>query len=164
MKPNCYSVTDVVAKSISDYLTHETGISIVFESAIVPKWRGNSIVFKNVYISRRPTEVTLPLTPAQMGKRAAARFDVGHGHNYFHEEDHDAEEDGGADATKAGEALDDANYSMFDVNVDSIEVTLSFARWLDGKGLIQCASVRGVRGVLGESPSRKSSPSVQPIN
>lgn len=38
---------------------------------------------------------------------------------------------------------------MFDLNVDSIDVTLSLTRWLDGKGLVENVIVRGVRGVLG---------------
>lgn len=49
------------------------------------------------------------------------------------------------------EALDDSNYSMFDLNVDSIDVTLSLTRWLDGKGLVEDAVIKGVRGILGAS-------------
>ena len=37
---------------------------------------------------------------------------------------------------------------MFDVNLDEVTVTLSFLRWLDGKGLIKDAKVKGVRGVI----------------
>jgi mitochondrial distribution and morphology protein 31 len=135
------STEGFLARSVSDYLTHETGISVIFESAIVPKWHGNGISFKNVYISRRPREINLPLPPAALGKRAAPRFDMGHGHHYFLE---DEEED-----PQQHSALRDANYSMFDLNVDSIDVTLSLARWLDGKGLLENVTVRGVRGVLG---------------
>ena len=43
---------------------------------------------------------------------------------------------------------EDTNYSMFDLNVDSIDVTLSLSRWFDGKGLVEDAVVKGVRGVL----------------
>jgi distribution and morphology protein 31 len=42
------------------------------------------------------------------------------------------------------------NYTMYDINIDEVDVTLSFMRWLDGKGLIKDASVKGVRGVIGE--------------
>ena len=38
---------------------------------------------------------------------------------------------------------------MFDLNIDSVDVKLSLRRWLDGKGLVESAVVRGVRGVLG---------------
>jgi distribution and morphology protein 31 len=44
---------------------------------------------------------------------------------------------------------DDVQWSMFDLNVDSIDVTLSLWRWLDGKGLVEDAVVKGVRGILG---------------
>lgn len=37
---------------------------------------------------------------------------------------------------------------MFDINLDEVEVTLSILRWLDGKGLIANAKVKGVRGVI----------------
>jgi len=42
---------------------------------------------------------------------------------------------------------------MFDVNLEEVEVTLSFMRWLDGKGLVKDAKVKGVRGVVGELQS-----------
>lgn len=108
----------------------------------MPRWHGNGIAFKNVYISRRPPEISLPLQPSTLGKRAAVRFDVGHGHHYFLEEDEEEDE-------RKHPALRNANYSMFDLNVDSIDVTLSLTRWLDGKGLVENVAVRGVRGVLG---------------
>ena len=38
---------------------------------------------------------------------------------------------------------------MFDLNVDSINVTLSPWRWLDGKDLVKDAVIKSVRGVLG---------------
>ncbi len=44
---------------------------------------------------------------------------------------------------------DDTNKSSFDLTIDSVDVTLSLWRWLDGKGLVENAVVRGVRGVLG---------------
>lgn len=50
-------------------------------------------------------------------------------------------------------AEDDVSYSMFDLNVDSIDVTLSLQRWLSGKGLVEDAEIKGVRGILGEQSS-----------
>lgn len=47
-------------------------------------------------------------------------------------------------------AAEGDNYTMYDINIDEVDVTLSFMRWLDGKGLIKDASVKGVRGVIGE--------------
>jgi distribution and morphology protein 31 len=45
------------------------------------------------------------------------------------------------------------NYTMYDINIDEVDVTLSFMRWLDGKGLVKDASVKGVRGVIGKCTS-----------
>ncbi len=47
-------------------------------------------------------------------------------------------------------APDSHNYTMFDINLEEVEVTLSFMRWFDGKGLVKDAKVKGVRGVVGE--------------
>ncbi|KAF8325157.1 mitochondrial distribution and morphology protein-domain-containing protein [Cantharellus anzutake] len=77
-----------VARAISDYLTKETGIIVAFESAIVPKWKDSRISFKNVYISRRPDELENQRSEVERGRRAAARFDVGHGPLHFHEDDY----------------------------------------------------------------------------
>lgn len=41
--------------------------------------------------------------------------------------------------------------TTFDLEVDSVDVQLSLRRWLDGKGLVQNAVVKGVRGVVGGS-------------
>ena len=39
--------------------------------------------------------------------------------------------------------------SAIQLHVDSIDVTMSLLQWFDGKGLIQNAMVKGVRGVIG---------------
>ncbi|KAJ8488881.1 hypothetical protein ONZ45_g13786 [Pleurotus djamor] len=43
---------------------------------------------------------------------------------------------------------DDSGWAMYDLTIDSIDVTLSLKQWLDGKGLIEDAVIKGVRGVL----------------
>lgn len=132
-----------VARGISDYLTSETGISIFFESAIVPKWKDSRISFKNVYITRRPGAVKGLRPSSDTGYDVARGYDVSN-HPLNHEM-HD-EEEGFLEEDLHEE---DTNYSMFDLQVDSIDVTLSLARWIDGKGLVSDAVVKGVRGVLG---------------
>ncbi|KAK0476699.1 mitochondrial distribution and morphology protein family 31/32 [Armillaria novae-zelandiae] len=134
---NSLRLQNFVARAISDYLTSETGVTIIFESAIVPKWKDSRISFKNVYISRRPTIVTP--SRKSIGHAAALGYDVSdHPANHGVEEEEEA-----SDISR-----DDLNWSMFDLNVDSIDVTLSLWRWLDGKGLVEDAVVRGIRGVL----------------
>lgn len=75
--------------------------------------------------------------------RAAARYDIGN-HPVYHgllEE-----------YTPPPQPEEEIDYSVFDLNIDSIDVTLSLWQWLDGKGLVQDAVIKGVRGVLGRRP------------
>ena len=140
-----YPLPEYVAKAISNYLTSETGVTVIFESAIVPKWKDSRISFKNVYVSRRPRVADSAQEKRNaLGHEAAVAYDMNNhpAYNYTAEEDEEVVQ---------SHADDDINYSMFDLNIDSIDVTLSLKRWLDGKGLVEDAVVKGVRGVLGES-------------
>lgn len=136
-----YTLLDLVARSLSDYLTSETGVTIVFESAIVPKWKDSRISFKNVYVSRRAGTKPSPPVLTGLPHSAAAGYDVSnHPSNY---QIHDVEED------LQDHGVEDVNMTMFDLTVDSIDVTLSLWRWLDGRGLVEDAVIKGVRGVIG---------------
>ncbi|KAG6911155.1 hypothetical protein DXG01_003895 [Tephrocybe rancida] len=139
---NSLRLQNYVARAISDYLTSETGITIIFESAIVPKWKDSRISFKNVYVSRRPTNFTAHQARKRVDHHAAVGYDVSNhpAYHHFGEDDDDADDPITAD--------EDWNMSMFDLNIDSVDVTLSLWRWLDGKGLVEDAVVKGVRGVL----------------
>jgi distribution and morphology protein 31 len=124
-------------------------VTIIFESAIVPKWKDSRISFKNIYISRRPPSGSpRPGIPGSgnrnnIGHKAAIGYDVSN-HPAYNGTGEDDEE------FFENHDQDDINYSMFDLNVDSIDVTLSLSRWFDGKGLVEDAVVKGVRGVLGK--------------
>lgn len=132
---------EYVARALSDYLTSETGVKIIFESAIVPKWKDSRISFKNVYVVRRPT---VARDEPQSGVQATAiGYDISN-HPLVH---------GGGEEEEEPHLLDlseeDTNYTQFDLTIDSIDVTLSLWRWLDGNGLVEDAVVKGVRGILG---------------
>ena len=143
---NISHLSAYVGRAISNYLTSETGVTIIFESAIVPKWKDSRISFKNVYISRRPSP-SLPLSTRKNNDHmTAVGYDVSN-HPAYHRVDEEPEEDRNSDVG----ADMYTNRSTFDLNVDSIDVTLSLRRWLDGKGLVEDAVVKGVRGVLGKS-------------
>ncbi|KAF8813875.1 hypothetical protein BYT27DRAFT_7180650 [Phlegmacium glaucopus] len=131
-----------VARAISDYLTSETGITIIFESAIVPKWKDSRLSFKNVYVSRRPDTPAAAKPWKSTGHMAAVGYDVSN-HPAYHRVGEDDDE---LDITDLHD--EDINFTMFDLNIDSVDVTLSLKRWLDGKGLVEDAVVRGVRGVV----------------
>ncbi|KAF5316914.1 hypothetical protein D9611_003855 [Ephemerocybe angulata] len=146
---NSLRLQHYIARAISDYLTSETGVTIIFESAIVPKWKDSRISFKNVYVSRRPSSEPHPNT-LRHEHLAGVGYDVSN-HPAFHrvgEDDFDSEED----LLVEGKALkveeEDTNYTMFDLTIDSVDVTLSLWRWFDGRGLVEDAVVKGVRGVI----------------
>lgn len=132
---NSLSLQEWTARKLGDYLTKHTGVTVVFESAIVPRWGvaggGSKIVFKNVYISRGPTEGKLGVLPPV--------------------EDEDREEETEAELSEK-EIL--AKWTHFHLSIDTVEVSLSLSRWLDGNGLVREASVTGVRGVVGEFEHR----------
>ncbi|KAL0956786.1 hypothetical protein HGRIS_002905 [Hohenbuehelia grisea] len=140
---NSFRLQRYIARAISDYMTSETGVSVIFESAIVPKWKDSRISFKNVYVSRRPKNAP-PRARNDAGHMAALGYDVSNHPAYHHvDEEDEKQHDGTHD--------DDTNWATYDLNIDSIDVTLSLWRWLDGKGLIEDAVVKGVRGVLDRS-------------
>ena len=141
--PNNKYCIGYVARAISDYLTSETGITIIFESAIVPKWKDSRLSFKNVYVSRRPDTPAAPKPWKAAEHMAAVGYDVSN-HPAYHRIGEDDDE---PDITDLHD--EDSNFTMFDLNIDSVDVTLSLKRWLDGKGLVEDAVVRGVRGIIG---------------
>ncbi|KAL4073796.1 mitochondrial distribution and morphology proteins-domain-containing protein [Scleroderma citrinum] len=138
---NSLRLQEYVARGISNYLTSETGVTVIFESAIVPKWKDSRISFKNIYISRQPQVTPSPPSRKPLGHKAAVAYDVS-SHPAYNDPGEEEEE------VLLSHAKDDLNYTLFDLNVDSIDVTLSLKRWFDGKGLVEDAMVKGVRGVI----------------
>lgn len=120
----------------------------------MPKWKASALSFKNVYVSCRPKDPnarnlhTHPPAPKRhTAHTAAIGYDVSnHPATHRVEDEDEYDEDG---KRTGGYEDEDTNYTMFDLNIDSVDVTLSFKRWLDGKGLVESAVVRGVRGVVG---------------
>jgi hypothetical protein len=173
---NALNLQEWIARKIADYLTHETGVTVIFESAIVPKWKESRICFQNVFISRRAyghdyetlREERNAIRSASKKKNSRlgrirkrlTAITAGEGMPWegTHIDEHDAEEVAPPMSDRArGEELPSEeehdinnNFSMFDLNVDSFDVKLSFSRWLDGKGLVEDVVVQGVRGIIGE--------------
>ncbi|RPA83399.1 putative mitochondrion biogenesis protein, partial [Ascobolus immersus RN42] len=129
--------TEFLAGVIGNYLTKQTGIQVVFESAIVPRWKDGCITLSNVFVSRRPgnkkkasVRKGSSVTAAAAAAAALKAEEEEHARASHHEEP------------------EDQNYTQFDVTFDTVNVTLSFARWMNGKGLLQDVEIKGVRGVL----------------
>lgn len=158
---NALNMQGWIARKLADYLTSETGVTVIFESAIVPKWKESRICFQNVFISRRAYDndaETLRKERRKSRRRYMTAAAAGQGMAWegTHYSEYDDEEVAPPMSDSArGRDIEDivdsgvhTNFSMFDLNVDSIEVTLSFRRWWDGKGLVEDAVVEGVRGIV----------------
>jgi distribution and morphology protein 31 len=134
---------ETLAGFVGNYLTKETGVTVVFESAIVPRWKDNCIQFKNVFVSRRPrygknARRSVSKGSVEIAAAAAAAAITADNNNPAEAEAlHIVEE-----------AEEDTNYTQFDVTIETVNVTLSFARWMNGKGLLKDVEIKGVRGVI----------------
>ncbi|KAF2725529.1 hypothetical protein K431DRAFT_309163 [Polychaeton citri CBS 116435] len=133
---NSIFAQETLAGWIGNYLTKSSGIKVVFESAIVPRWKDGVIEFRNVFVSRRPGQDKQGRSVSKGSSETVAAAAAALA----------ASEQ--AKLQKEGEQEEDTNYTQFDVNIESVAVTLSFAKWFNGKGLLRDVSVRGVRGVI----------------
>ncbi|KIW94418.1 uncharacterized protein Z519_04394 [Cladophialophora bantiana CBS 173.52] len=121
---NTVFAQETLAGWIGNYLTKSSGLQVVFESAIVPKWGDGVITFKNVFVSRRPGRVQSRVTK---GSPVAAAQ---------------------ASSTEDPVPPEEQNYTQFDITVGEVNVTLSFSKWWNSKGLLQNVEVKHVRGVV----------------
>ncbi|KJR86195.1 uncharacterized protein SPSK_02210 [Sporothrix schenckii 1099-18] len=140
---NTVFAQEKLAKWVGDYLTQSAGVTVVFESAIVPKWKNGVITFRNVFVSRRPGQIRSSVTKGS-SSNAAAIAAARHTHDPISGvAEPDAEAENNEDYV-----VDDGNYTQFDVTINNVDVTLSFYKWWNGKGMLKDVEVRGVRGVI----------------
>ncbi|KAK9364871.1 hypothetical protein V1509DRAFT_634985 [Lipomyces kononenkoae] len=133
---NTVFAQETLARMIGNYLTKETGITVVFESAIVPHWNDGVIAFRNVFVSRRPGKNINRVTKGSPETAAAAAAAAA------------ASSTSEGMPTNEEDIVDDGNYTQFDLTVDSINVTLSFRKWMNGKGILKDVEVKGIRGLV----------------
>jgi mitochondrial distribution and morphology protein 31 len=122
---NTVFAQETLARWVGKYLTKSTGINVVFESAIVPEWRSGVIKFENVFVSRRPGQTDG--AGVSKGTRESAAI---------------------AAAAANADPNEDTNYTQFDLSINEVLVTLSFAKWFNSKGILQNVEVKGMRGVV----------------
>ncbi|EZF13144.1 hypothetical protein H112_06296 [Trichophyton rubrum D6] len=128
---NTVFAQETLARWIGNYLTRSSGVKVVFESAIVPKWGDGVITFKNVFVSRRPGQGKGNVSKGSSKTAAAAAFQ---------EMDHPRQQN--------DEETEDSNYTQFDVSIDTVNVTLSFTKWFNSHGLLKDVHVKGIRGIV----------------
>lgn len=130
---NTVFAQETVAQWIGNYLTKSSGIKVVFESAVVPKWKDGVISFRKVFVSRRPGQKNGNVTKGSQTSAAAAAAANAHKEK---------------DTSVAAEEEEDTNYSQFDISIDTVNVTLSFSKWMNGKGILKDVEIKGIRGVV----------------
>ncbi|KAI1761828.1 mitochondrial distribution and morphology proteins-domain-containing protein [Hypoxylon sp. FL1150] len=144
---NTVFAQETLAKWIGDYLTESAGLTVVFESAIVPKWKDGVISFKNVFVSRRPGQKKSSVSKGSSSNAAAV-----------------AAAERGTDKEAQVVEVDDGNYTQFDVTLNTVNVTLSFVKWWSGKGLLKDVEIKGVRGVMDRTHVRWTNQHVDPLS
>lgn len=117
----------------------------------MPKWGDGVITFKNVFVSRRPGQGTGKVSKgsSSTAAAAAAAADRARGSSY---------------ASIGGplEDEEDTNYTQFDLSLDTVNVTLSFTKWFNSKGLLRDVEIKGVRGVIDRTSVHYSGEYVDP--
>lgn len=130
---NTVFAQETLARWVGNYLTKSSGVKVVFESAIVPRWGDGVITFKNVFVSQRPGQGTGRVTKGSPSTAAAAAKDAS---------------EAPVRNSTGSNAEEDTNYTQFDVSIDTVNVTLSFTKWFNSKGLLRDVEIKGVRGVI----------------
>lgn len=142
---NTLSAQEYLASKVGDYLTSSSGVTVVFENAIVPQWKGGCITFSNVFVSRRPKSLALP-AGVRKGTLSEATAEAAAKRSPL------LTIPGSLSSPPVSMAADqdaeDTNYTQFDLTIETANVTLSFIRWWNGKGLLQSIELKGVRGVV----------------
>jgi len=134
---NTVFAQETLARWVGNYLTKSSGVKVVFESAIVPKWGDGVITFKNVFVSRRPGQGTGRVSKGSAQTAAAAAAATATA---------EQSREGGPSGVVQEE--EDTNYTQFDVSLETVNVTLSFTKWFNSKGLLKDVEIKGVRGVI----------------
>lgn len=127
---NTVLAQEYVATKVGNFLTKNSALSVVFESAIVPDWSSGKITFNRVFVSRRP-KLSHSFTKGSQ-KEALQRTELALGERLL----------------VSREDFDDGNYTQYDLTIDQVEISLSFSKWLNGRGILDEVSINGLRGVV----------------
>ena len=139
---NTVFAQETLARWVGNYLTKSSGVKVVFESAIVPKWGDGVITFKNVFVSRRPGQGAGTVSKGSPSTEVAAAAAAARAEKM---KDFGEMVSVGARSDMEEE---DVNYTQFDLSLDTVNVTLSFTKWFNSKGLLRDVEIKGVRGVI----------------
>lgn len=100
-----------------------------------------------MFVSRRPGQIKSSVSKGSSSNAAAV-----------------AAAERGTDKEAQVIEVDDGNYTQFDVTLNTVNVTLSFVKWWNGKGLLKDVEVKGVRGVMDRTHVRWTNQHVDPLS
>ncbi|ORZ29507.1 hypothetical protein BCR44DRAFT_1505662 [Catenaria anguillulae PL171] len=156
---NSFQFDDVVAYALGWYVTRATGATVIFDGGLEPDWKEGRIHLRDVRVRRMHAldESTLephyyyekgPFEEPLLLKGLAADDDDDEGDNDTSNHQDDDEVPPMPSSPTAALSRDENNFTKYDLSIASISVTLDLVHWLDGKGLVKTATVRGVRGII----------------
>ncbi|VEU23910.1 DEKNAAC105242 [Brettanomyces naardenensis] len=129
---NTVLAQELVAEWVGNLITKNTNLTVTFENAIVPDWKDGKIQFKNCTVSRRPRN-------KEMFKKKRSEKSTGLWQMRPWKRKKDQEK---------SKEYDDGNYTQFDLTIQEMNISLSFKKWLNGRGILKEVSGKGVRGVV----------------
>ncbi|SCU78825.1 LADA_0A07910g1_1 [Lachancea dasiensis] len=127
---NTVLAQEYVATQVGNLLTKNSSVSVVFENAIVPNWSSGKICFNKVFVSRRP-KLSHSFTKGSQNE-AAERAKLAITEQLL----------------VSREDFDDGNYAQFDLTMEKVEISLSFNKWINGRGILDEVTINGLRGVV----------------
>ncbi|QPG75741.1 hypothetical protein FOA43_003101 [Brettanomyces nanus] len=132
---NTMLAQEMVAEWVGNLITKNSNLTVTFENAIVPDWKDGKIQFKNCTVSRRPRnkEMFKKKNKTIPSKGLFSRWSTSRQKNKV-------------ESTKP--VYDDGCYTQFDLTLEEVNISLSFKKWLNGRGILKEVSSKGVRGVI----------------
>ncbi|CDR41030.1 CYFA0S06e00452g1_1 [Cyberlindnera fabianii] len=127
---NTVFAQELVAQTLGNFITKNSGLTVSFESAIVPDWREGRLVFQKCFVSKRPKNKSKTVfakgSQAEAIAQAATVKEI--------------------DANDPD--YDDGNYTQYDLTIETVSLSLSVRKFLNGKGIVKEMEVHGMRGVV----------------
>lgn len=115
---NSLQFHDWLARRLTSYLAKHTGLEVSFGDLIVPNWRTGTISFRNISVK----SIVAPVDDNNLLEDAA---------------------EASLGSPRNGRLPE---HTVYDLTIAKAEVTLNMRRMLEGKGLVQRATIEGVRG------------------
>lgn len=128
---NSVMAQEYLARKVGKLITSNSNLTVVFEKAIVPSWSSGKITFNKVFVSRRPYGEDEGFSKGSQ-RDAIQRATLALSSNLLVSQDN----------------FEDGNYTQFDLTIEEVQVSLSFTKWINGRGLIDEVTINGLRGVV----------------